>query len=247
MKGAAVLRGGHSSGQFSDRPDQQNQDAARLVSRFESSGRDWLTGTEAGSKSVLDTAFKNTVHHSELRFIKNKTSDVWILVSKDLFTGPIDVEWHKVIDATHEFGPRGFLRASGACPRVGSEVTILVAHWLTDPDDFGQANGPRNKKMADELTRLGHQFGKKRNLVFYGGDNNRTEREPGGILSTSPFTSLATELDNIQNTGHGAIDCMASYNADHRVSGKSWNVLDDSEFPLHTDHYYCEGSWRVLI
>jgi hypothetical protein len=59
------------------------------------------------------------------------------------------------------------------------------------------------------------------------------------------MTSLADELKAWQNTGHGSIDVIASYDQDGRVKGKYWRVLDDSEFKLNTDHWLCEGGYEV--
>lgn len=243
-----LIKAAHSSGQFSDTPDQQRTDARRLARRMDARNWRFLTGTEAGPQSVLTDAWRDIDQDFGVRYHKGRSGDAWLVTQRDLFHGSYEVEWHKVLDGVRgRYADRGFLRVTGHCPLVHSELTILSSHWLTDDTDHHSKNGPGNRRLADALQRIGREFGQGRNLVFVGLDANRQERERGGVVLDAPFTSLAHELHKIQNTGHGSIDAMCSANADHRVRGNDFDVFDDSEFPLKTDHYLCEGSWHVGV
>lgn len=243
-----LLKGAHSSAQFSDTPDQQRLDARRLARRMDARNWHFLTGTEAGSKSVIDDAWRDVDQNFGLRFHKGRTGDVWIVTQRDLFHGSYEVEWHKVLDGVAgRYADRGFLRVTGHCPLVNSELTILSSHWLTDDTDHHMKNGPGNRRLADALERIGRKHAQGKALCFVGLDANRSERERGGVVLNAPFTSLAHELHKIQNTGHGAIDALCSANADHRVRGNDFDVFDDSEFRLASDHWLCEGSWHVAV
>jgi len=242
-----TFRVAHSSGQFSDSPEQQRVDAHRICRRVHNTQALWCTGTEAGSRSVLKPTFLDIDQDHGLQFVKGKTGDVWTLYRLDLFDGQVEHEWYKVVDGhggKGGFADRGILRVTGDSPLFGANGTILCAHLVTHghPDAVDTTEKRRlgfNKEIMAKAAELGKEFGKGRNLVFYGGDQNIPEQK--GLLLGAPFTSLATELDKIQNTGHGPIDCISSYNHDGRVFGVDFDVLDDHEFRLSTDHWYCEG------
>jgi hypothetical protein len=245
MSGSVILRAGFSGGQFSDSEFAQESDAKRLAKRMALKEWKFLIGTEAGERSVLGDAWRAVDQDYGLSYHQADVSDVWIVTRADFFQGPVEKEWYKVLDAGSGHGERGYLRVTGRCDFVDSDLTILASHWLTKEDDGGTLDGPGNRKMADALTKISEPFWYGRSLCFLGLDANRSERTEDGIVLDAPFTSLATELDAIQNTGRGPIDALLSANADARVTGQSWEVFDDSEFFLSSDHYLCEGSWRI--
>jgi hypothetical protein len=246
MSELLLLKAAHSSGQFSDSDAQQHNDAERLVRRMGQRQWRWLTGTEAGSQSSLDVAFRGIDDESGLKFHKDPAADVWALVRKDLFQkGSVEQQFYKVIDAAAGlFGNRGVFRLSGRCSLVGADLTILVGHYLTAEGAKQSHHLDGNKRIAAKIGDLAREYGKGRDLVFYGGDQNEQDRKVD-TFHGQPMTSLADELKRWKDTGHGSIDVMASYNQDKRVTGKSWMVFDDEEFALHTDHWLCEGSWNV--
>jgi hypothetical protein len=238
----------HSSGQFSDKPEQQRSDAKRIVKRMTRRSWWWCTGTEAGSRSVLAPAFRGIDDPAGLKYRKGRPGDVWILHRKDIFDGPVEEEWYKVIaGVAGRFADRGIFRVTGHVPEIHSDLTILVSHWLTEgrPEGKHEPFAAGNQELADKLTQVGVEYGRGSAKCFYGGDQNIPEVM--GLLLDAPFLSMAQTLDKVQNTGHGAIDCMAVYKGDLKVQALDFNVLDDSEFPLHTDHYLCEGLWGVQL
>lgn len=248
MKDTVVLRGGHSSGQFSDTEKQQTADAHRLAKKMRDLELHFLTGTEAGSKSVLAEAWRGIDQKFGLQFRKGRSGDQWLVHRIDLFEGKVTQEWHKILDGVSgKFADRGYVTAGGHSPLVGSDLTIMASHWLTDPTDHNRPDGPGNARLSAAATVLGREYGKKHDLCFLGLDANRSEREPGGLVLDAPFISLAQDTGKILNTGHGAIDGLCRYENDRRVHGLTWDVLDDSEFRLASDHYFCYGSWEVRI
>ena len=60
-----------------------------------------------------------------------------------------------------------------------------------------------------------------------------------------PLTSAWDELGIYQNTGHGNIDVIASYDRDRRVRAEHIQAFPDSDFPLATDHFLVEAWYRV--
>jgi hypothetical protein len=238
----------HSSGQFSDKPTQQTSDAWRLTRRMVHRKWWWLTGTEAGSRSVLDIAFRKYDGPAGLHFRKAPTGDVWTMYRRNIFDGPVEQQFYKVIDGiAGKFADRGIFRVTGHAPEIDCDLTILVSHWLTEGRPVGKHQPFRasNEKLADKLTQVGVEFGRGSAKCFYDGDQNIPEQQ--GLLLDAPFLSAAKELDKVQNTGHGPIDCMAVYAEDVRVEPLDFNVLDDTEFPLKTDHWLCEGLWGVKL
>lgn len=242
---AVRLPVGHSSGQFSDTERQQTSDAGKICAFAEARGWRWFTGTEAGSQSVLGSAIAAIDQDHGLRFRKGRTGDVWVTHRRDLFEGPVEEEWYKVIDGVAgQFADRGVLRVTGHAPEVGSDLTVLVSHYLTAKSAQRTHLLRGNQRIANKIGDLGREFGRGRALCFYGGDQNLQDRQVDTFLG-GPFTSLADETRDWQSTGHGDIDVIASYNGDARVTGKEFTVFDDSEFPFHSDHFVCEGVFEV--
>lgn len=237
----STIRLAHSSGQFSDTEKQQTRDANRLADLMVEKQWVSLGGTEAGSQSVLAPVFRDIDRSHGLRFRKGKTGDVWFMHRLDWFEGEVETEWYKVIDGVGgKFADRGILRVTGYSPIAGSEWTDTVSHWLTHgrpapakgQDPF-MVNG--NARLAKKLGEIGREFGRGGKIVTYRGDQNIPESM--GLLLDSGFTSVAQEVHKVENTGHGAIDCIATWDKDNRVSAVDFQVYTDKEEHLETDHF----------
>ena len=124
------------------------------------------------------------------------------------------------------------------------QVSVGVSHYMTHGRKPSDEYYNANTKLTRAIGEWGKEHGKGRKLAFYAADANIVDRTDD-VFRGAPFTTLADELKDHQNTGHGAIDVIASYNADKRVKGTYWRVLDDKEFPLTTDHFLCEGGFEV--
>jgi hypothetical protein len=88
--------------------------------------------------------------------------------------------------------------------------------------------------------------GKGNAIVFLGSDTNTNDRR-NDVFNGRPLTSIADELKKWPATlGKTTyIDVIASYDHDGRVKAKSYQVLDDKEFPLNSDHYLLDAVYEV--
>lgn len=198
-----------------------------------------------------------------------KSTDCWIGVRKDLVVSGWKTGFRPAIPGSQElykrqgldpdlnprWGPKGLVTVEFQSLASLGEINIGAAHYLTkarsprSPELHGVDHWDWNQKLTDVIGEWAREVGKGSSLAFYGGDQNMADdknKEPqGDTFMGEPLTSMADELKKWQNTGHGAIDVMASYDADGRVRAESFVVLDDKEFFLHTDHFYLEGTWDV--
>lgn len=195
-------------------------------------------------------------------------TDCWLAVRKDLISSDWETGYDPAIPGSQElykeqglnpdshprWGPKGLVKARFYCAPLQGRVALGAAHYLTDahhPDAVtkGIDHWEWNNKLAEVIGDWAREVGKGRDLAFYAGDQNMADQRnttpQGDTFFGEPLTSLADELENWQNTGHGPIDVIASYNRDRRVSGLKFEVFDDKEFKLNTDHFYLEGVFNV--
>jgi hypothetical protein len=237
----------HVSMQFSDSTRQKQVDAERIFARASKRHLTWITGTEAGqgASGDLRDALREQATRSGYRLVLQ--ADLWIAVRK---TGIVKDSWSsgfipviKANEGSQKFSTRGIAWAQWKDADLGV-LSVGVSHYMThgrNPrDEYYAANG----KLTRAIGEWGKIHGKGKKLAFYAADANASDRTDD-VFRGQPFTTLADELKSHQDTGHGPIDYIASYNADTRVKGKYWRVLDDSEFPLNTDHFACEGGFLV--
>lgn len=267
------VRTAHVSLQFSDTSKQHTSDIEKIFDRACDRKYAWIMGTESGpgagntGQELLrigkDADYKLWVP-SEQSQGSGSSTDCWIAVRKDLivsdwktgylpsFPGSSELYREQGLDSDLDprWGPKGVVTAEfKSIPQLG-EINLAVAHHLTQ----GQRKGPDsvihgvdhwalNEKLDDEIGAWLKKQSKGRALGFASMDRNASDRRnPASIPGT---TSLADELKKWQNTGHGDIDWILSVNADGRVKGVRFNVLDDSEFHLHTDHFLVEGIFDI--
>jgi hypothetical protein len=247
MAGTVTLDVMHVSMQFSDSTRQKQGDAKRIFARADARGVSWITGTEAGLGAAEDLrqALTEEATKSGYRFVAR--SDLWIAVDKAMIAkGTYDTGFITTLPSStgsQKFSTRGILWVQFKNAQLGT-LSVGAGHYMTHGQKPGDEYYNANTKMTRALAEWGKEHGKGKKLVFYGGDQNIQDRE-NDTFRGAPFMSLADELKAHQNTGHGAIDVIASYNADTRVKGKYWRVLDDKEYFLNTDHFLCEGGFEV--
>lgn len=239
----------HVSMQFSDSTRQKQSDAEKIFARATKRKVAWITGTEAGvaASEDLRQALQEQANAHKYRFYVQ--SDVWVAVDRSLIAkGTWDqgfIVTLKSSTGSQRFSTRGLLWCQFTSEAYGT-VSVGVSHYMTNGRKPGDEYYVANTKTAKAIGEWGKEHGKGRKLAFYQGDQNIPDRELDTFRG-APFTSLADELKDWQNTGHGSIDVIASYNADKRVKGKYFRVLDDKEFPLNTDHFVCEGGFEVTV
>lgn len=200
--------------------------------------------------------------------VKGWSTDCWIAVREDLIDGNWTVDFIPAIPGSSElyeaqglpgrtlprWGPKGVVTVSFDNDLLG-RINLGAAHYLT------QARSPRtgtvkgvdhwkmNERLAKAITDWAVTTGKGTALAFYGGDqnmaDNRNSEPQGDTFFGGPMTSTWDELGKWENTGHGTIDVIASYDADGRVEALMSRALDDKEFFQHSDHFVVEAAFAV--
>jgi hypothetical protein len=270
-KDFVIVKAMHASLQFSDRPAQQEQDIKDLFARARKRGVWFITGTEAGpgaepTGELLLSAGAAAGYRvwvpSEHRG-PGRSTDCWVAVdSSRIKKGSWKKGYEPVIPGSKhlyaaagisaefpKWGPKGIVWVSFENEDIG-ETSVGAAHYLT------KGRGPKgqpikgidhfhwNKELAAAIGDWAREHGKGRAIVFYGGDQNIVDRTEDTFFG-QPLTSAWDELDRYENTGHGNIDVIASYDADGRVEAKAVRALDDTEFFQHSDHFVLEAEYRV--
>ena len=263
------IRLAHASLQFSDSDKQHTKDIEKIFRRAVDLKYAWITGTESGPgagntgdeliRVGREAGYRMWVPEAQGKGIARHT-DCWIGVRKDLIVGDWERGYDQVIPGSGQledemdldgkrWGPKGLVRVGfDSLPEIG-RVNVGAAHYLTDARFPTSKYWDLNKKLAERISEWAREVGKGKNLAFYGGDQNmadqRNNQPQGDTFFGGPLTSISDELKKWKNTGHGPIDLIASYDADGRVKGVRWNVLNDKKFFLHTDHFLCEAVYTV--
>lgn len=268
------VRVGHMPLEFGDSPAQHTHDLEKIFAHAVSRRWAWITGTEAGpgANNTSSELLRIGRAHGYKMWVpsaqggRGNSTDCWIAVRKDLVNGEWAQDFKPVIPGSTQlykaeglanpsnikpkWGPKGLVTVHFHNDKIG-DVNICAGHPLTK----GQNDGPRavihgvnhyewNTKFQQAVGAWGREAGKGSALAFYGGDQNDPDRD-NDTFRGQPFTSAADETNKVQNTGHGAIDVIASFNGDGRVKAINWDVLDDSEFQLFVDHWLCEAVFEV--
>ena len=268
------VRVGHISMQFTDPDRQHTADITKIFKRAVERRQAWITGTEAGplSGNTGEELIRIGKKYGYLLYVPEvegkegtaaRRADNWVAVRKDLVKeGTFKQRFVPVIPSSSDlkeqhpklpnkqFGPRGVVYVEfDSTNRDLGHVTVMAAHYLTEARRPSSPWWEWNKKLAQAISDLAKEKGKGTNLVFYGGDQNMADsknKEPqGDTFFGEPLTSTWDELKKWENTGHGCIDVIATYDADKRVKAINTVSLNDKELFLHTDHFYVEAEIRV--
>jgi hypothetical protein len=270
-----VVKAMHASLQFSDTPKQQTEDITDLFERAKKRGVWFITGTEAGpgaepTSDLLASVGKAAGYHVWVPSNMKKGSlgggwatDSWVAVDSDrIKRGSWDKGYEPAIPGSKElyrragvdaeyprWGPKGVVWVSFENVDIG-RVGVAAAHYLTKGRSpkgqpiQGVDHYEWNKTLAAEIGDWGREHGKGSALAFYGGDQNIVDRTDDTFFG-QPFTSAWDELNKYENTGHGNIDVIASWDADGRVEALRTRALDDKEFFQHSDHFVVEAEFKV--
>ncbi len=268
------IRVAHASLQFGDSDKAHTADITKIFDRAVARRYAWITGTEAGPGSGnqgeelirigREHGYRVWVPEHQAKGVAART-DCWIAVREDLIKGNWKRGYRHALDGsaqmdreglpTPEHGgkdrwaPKGVTFVSfDSLPQIGP-VSIGAAHYLTDARRPSSPFWEFNERIAKEIGEWAREAGKGKALVFYGGDqnmaDNRNNEPQGDTFFGEPMTSTWDELRHWENTGHGNIDVIATYNRDGRVKALDTVALDDREFPLNTDHFFVEATLRV--
>jgi hypothetical protein len=233
------IRIGHISMQSTDRPGEQHADARKVFARAKARNYVWLTGSEANNATV-SAVFESEANAAGFYYVRG--GDAWIAVPKHRVNGVLQHGFTPVIKGeAHKFPTRGVTRATYVDDELG-KVTVLACHMQTKRTSVDRPHD--NVLLATEIGKQARQYGQGTSLVFYGGDQNITDRTDD-TFKGQPLTSCWDELKRWPNTGHDNIDVIASYDGDIRVTAKAADAFDDTEFSLNTDHYLIEAVYTV--
>lgn len=239
----------HCSMQFSDSTAHKQADAKKIFARAKTRNVHWVTGTEAGMGASADlrAALQKEAKATGYRF--GVQSDVWCAVRADLIVPKSrQTGFIKTLESgtgSQNFTDRGIFWTQFTNDQLG-EVSIGVSHYMTHGRKPSDEYYNANTKLTRAIAEWGKVHGAGSKLAFFHADSNIPDRTDD-VFRGAPFTTLADELKDWQNSGHGSIDIIASYDQDGRVKGKYWRVLDDKEFFLNTDHFACEGGFTVKV
>lgn len=244
---SSVLKHQHASLQYSDTDAQQAADVEKLFKK----GKLYpiKTGTESGRETANRAALRECAadYNHAIKFgrsnfvavdkaiIKKGTnkSGVVFVVSNDKLVGfqhDRDFPW---ITFTH------------ADERLG-RISVAGFHYSTKGREEKDPNNDTNEMYADKIGEWMRKSARGTAIALGAGDFNMLDplkRQDWSFGNN--FTSMADELGKYANTGHGPIDGFVSYDKDNRVKAKKFEVLEDKDFHLHTDHYVCRGTWTV--
>ena len=229
---------------------RKEKDVEKIFARAASRGVAVVGGTEFAddaSRALLRRVAKSYGYRT---FHNKGRDDVWICIEKDFIKGKVTKQWDLIVPQDEGFGkkgPRGLLQVHLEDSEIGP-VTFAEAHLLTkgrpDGPAYMRQNLALNRRFTRAIGAAAKEHGKGKRLFFYLGDQNIVDRDNDTFLG-EPLTSSWDELEKWENTGHGNIDVIASYDKDGRVSARYCRALNDAEFPLHGDHFLVESGFDV--
>lgn len=245
---SSMLRMQHTSLQFKDSRRQQEHDIHTL---FDAGGNFPIkTGTEAGRGKVANanreflTKFAKEYNHAI-----NFAADTWVAVDRSI-TKPRSVDHEDIFLADNkDMVGNGFDRIMATIAfdhvddRIG-RINVGSVHYPTRGARPGDPNHKLNIQCARRIHMWMKDVGLGPGLAFVNGDFNMPDRTTDWAIG-GHFSSLADDLKHWQNTGHGPIDGFASFDRDGRVKAHRFNVLDDRELQMFSDHYICRGVWEI--
>lgn len=241
------LRMAHISMQFSDTDRQMKQDVRRLFDRAEEKEWAWFTGTEAGGQKAkpLPRLLADEAKRKGYKFHLSRSC--WVAVHQGIVKrGSWDDGYVPVIESHEGVSPhtdRGIAWGSFTHRDLG-DIAVGAGHYLTKGRKPGDPHYQLNQRYARAIGDWAREKGRGPALVFYHGDQNIVDRTSDTFFG-QPLTSAWDALKRYENTGHGNIDVIAQYDKDARTQFTRVRALDDSEFPLHTDHFLVEATARV--
>lgn len=258
----------HASLEYKDSDRQHTQDIEKIFDRAVDKGYAWLTGTEAGpgSGNIGEELIRVSRDFGYVPWVPQiqgdrdaRRTDCWIAVRKDLIQGKLHGDFIPVIPGSTElkrkvdarWGPKGVVCVNfESTISVLGEVNIGAAHYIHDAHNPSeQPEWDLNKQLSDGIVEWAKDAGRGSAIVFFGADSNmhddKNDRPEGDPFFGGSMSTVWDELKHYENTGHGTIDVIATYNRDRRVTALQAKALSDREFHLHGDHFLIEAVLNV--
>lgn len=244
-KNSMVLDLAHYSLEHSDTPKQKAHDVGLMFSK----DYDGITGTEAGQGDMIRLL---RVYGHDAGYALHIYKSNFVAIKKKLIVKGTKVKHAETFVDNDLTKGRGFdLNVVGmtvTTPNLGT-WSLLASHYATKGRPTGGELGQNrrwNRELARGIGGLADELGAGKDLVFYGGDQNIPDREYDTFFGES-LTSAWDELGKYENTGHGNIDVIASYDKDGRVEARYIRALDDREQHMFGDHFPVEAGFDVKL
>lgn len=244
---SSVLKHQHTSLQFSDTREQQRKDVEKLFAKGKSFPI--KTGTESGTDNPLREFVEYYAAKNDHKLVTRQGN--WVAVDNAIIKKGSARAGHVFVvsndrltghQADREFPTLGFTHVD---PRMG-RINVAGFHYSTKGQTQGAPNWDTNKLYAQEIAKWMRKVAKGQAIAIGAGDFNMIDSlEKQDWAFGGPFTSMADELGKHKNSGHGPIDGFISFDKDGRVKAKKFEVLDDGDLQLFSDHYMCRGTWTV--
>lgn len=244
---SSVLKMQHTSLQFSDNKEQQVADVKKLFVK----GKAFpiKTGTESAGETFSHEALKafaKEFNHA-IKFSRGN----WVAVDRaivkkgSLRSGEVFVVANDTLVGHQHDRTFPWISFAHADERLG-RIAVAGFHYSTKGRTPDQPNNDTNRKYASDIATWMKQAGSRSAIALGAGDFNMLDPvEAQDWAFGHGFTSMADELGKYKNTGHGPIDGFVSYDKDGRVKAKRFQVLDDKEMRMFSDHFVCRGTWTV--
>ena len=239
--------------QFSDTLEQQRADIEKTFSRARKNRTMGVMGTEAGDNKLWKLIVDACRRHG---YRANRMRGNWVAVDKEVITPGTWSEGDILVMDNDKVVGRGhdpafpWVKFRHKTPGVGF-IALAAIHYPTKGRRPSDPNHWVNRAYARRINAWAKVHGAGSNIVFVGGDFNMPVREKArglpDLFFGHPFTTASEEVGKFYNTGHGAIDHIASYDPDARVKATDWRVYNDRKFFLHTDHFYTEADFSVRL
>lgn len=253
----AVLKVAHLSLEVFDNDAARLDDLEKVLGR----GYDFVTGTEL-TRDVAEKAAE-IAKRKGYKLSHGRRHDTWVAVNEKRIK---DGSWGEgtvhVLDSApavgdpHPYGGRGIRWAEWEDKEIGGLVAVGSIHFLTKGRWKGQAQDDKphdpidhyaaNTEYAHACGDWAEEHGAGGAIAFVAGDTNLVDQRVD-VFRGAPLTTSWDELERYENTGHGNIDVIASYDRDARVRATRVRALDDSESRFNTDHYLVETTFEVVL
>ena len=239
----------HTSMQFSDSHLEHAHDARVLFDRAVNKGVWACTGTEAGVLKHDQDLHDALVHQAKAHdfFINAHGSGEWVAVNRRYLTRCARGFAGPFISSRGGSGAhtaRGVAWVAGTAKHADlGRLTFGACHYLTDRSE---AIAGSNTPIIRGVNTWARTKGRGTRVVFLGADVNTNDKAKDAFAG-HPMVSIADELKKWPATHEGGtvIDVIASYSHDKRVHAKAYQVANDSQFKLYSDHYLLDAIYEI--
>lgn len=247
----------HNSMQFSDDRDQHEHDVNVVFDLAVDTGSWMIGGTEAGDisrKHDLHDLIIDIGEGHDFYVFAHKYGE-WVALNKRYmhnfgheYMGPFIEGTHGISAPQGAHSPRGVTVGYGEARQHSlGQLAFAEAHYMTHRSE---AVSGSNEPLYKGIAEYGRMYGSAHKKAFMCADANERD-DHVDVFHGRPFTTISDELNKKFKT-HGInthrgtqIDYIASYDSDGGVKGKEFEVWDDSDHKLFSDHFILHAVYGV--